>query len=116
MGYYSRAEGELRFTDELSEEELSAFSKDVYDNLCWAGTFSSTGWTATDCDSTKLYYLEDEAQRLVDTLRGFGIRAEGQILVTGEETGDIWRLVFKGGKVEKQTAEIRWPDGTPVQL
>jgi hypothetical protein len=36
----------------------------------------------------------------------------GRILVEGEETGDMWRLVATGTDVRKEIAVFHWPDGT----
>lgn len=60
----------------------------------------------------KVYNLEKEFRVLVKIAEQHGVLANGIVTVTGEEAGDIWRLVIKDNVVEHEETKVIWPDGT----
>lgn len=114
MGYNSRIKGSLQFTPELADvEDVDALSND-FNNLGWAGEFTTEGWD-TWHESGKLYDLDTEVPELVGRLAALGSVATGTLLVIGEDPKDISRYVFKDGTVVHETVKVVWPDGTELE-
>lgn len=113
MGYNSTLRGHLDFSGYLDDAvvaELNDYNND-FNNLAYGGYFTNTGWI-DDGDSSKFYYLEQEARLLIERLRSLDMTVSGTVVVEGEENSDIWRLIFKDGKVVRENAKVTWPDGT----
>jgi hypothetical protein len=125
VGYYSTAEGTIRFTPALTKE-LAAEAIDFVDNTVpyayWVGEHLNIADELGDGDEWnawfegKLYTLDRELAVLTEFLHRKGVAMVGTIVGSGEDPADIWRIVIKDGKAVKEMAEIRWPDGTKADV
>ena len=93
MGYYTRFESKVDFTDEQRDsiESISQYSAEIVVD----------GW-----DTVKWYNWVDDISKLskLYPLKIFKWDCEG------EESGDIWRIYAKNGKVETVRAKIVFDD------
>jgi hypothetical protein len=64
-------------------------------------------------DNYKGYEVEEHVEEAV-VLHGAGHRFDGEIVIYGEDAGDISRVVVRDNEVTRERAEIRWPDGSTV--
>lgn len=113
MGYTTRFSGELKFTQPLTkdqEEQLrSYFGEDFRDHPEWQEflprhshlsyidlTFAQDMSGLKHDGSEKTYYFEEIINSVLKMMRKkwpeFGLT--GALLATGEEAGDIWKLVI----------------------
>lgn len=135
MGYYSTMSGELTISPPLtwgqfkdSEfREGSEASRGTYPCVKFRveqeTIESDTGRTEVitavavepeSGESRKLYYLEEEVQRLVDAYPGHTFT--GEFLIEGEEALDVWKLVVDDQrKVRQVHPRIVWPDGSEMR-
>lgn len=65
-------------------------------------------------DELRARGLVDEVQEIVNA-HGRGRAFTGYILVTGEESPDIWRVAVEDGQAVEVRPKIVWPDGTEEQ-
>lgn len=60
--------------------------------------------------------LEGDVQALVVEMAESGRTVQGQMVVSGDWVGDIWRVVADEQGVRKEMARFQWPDGSDVKL
>lgn len=126
MGYYTRINGELSFHPPLSHLEVQgishfvgkrkwssfAFEIDEHEEITDKGVLSSQSSHSIvpeSDDSGKNYDLVEDLQHLVDQIKGRSI--SGEFRVTGEDAGDIRRVLLVDGKVVEWSPQLTWPDG-----
>lgn len=110
MGYHSQILGNLSFQPSIDQALVDELTNQG-STFAYYGVFEPEGWF-NDEESGKMYGLSDDAVALVGDLRTRGVDVIGTLVVIGEETDDIRRLVFSSGKVVEEKAKIVWPDGT----
>lgn len=59
-------------------------------------------------DKYKAYNLVAHVQQAIDAFPGHTFI--GRLECEGEESGDLWRVVFRNGRAVKVTPRIVWPD------
>ena len=119
MGYISTAEGTLRFEPSLTEDlaaEAIDFVNKAVPYAYWVGEQLESGDTWHAWFDGKLYSLDRELIALAGFLKSKGVVMNGTVTGSGEDAVDIWRIVVKDGEAVKEMAEIRWPDGTKVDV
>lgn len=115
MGYYTTFHGELTFDRPLLDVDTYNKIKSLVEE--------EFGKWEVNLEPEKLEFnwlngkfgdFEDQIAFVVDTLKKYGRRVAGEIVATGEEPGDIWRVKVHGSDsvVTREDAKIRWPDGT----
>lgn len=105
--------GNIVFDD---EEVPSAFvealrDESVFSDLTYVFEIDEDGLTASG-EGGKVYHLQDEIEEMAKLAQKHRVLVNGIITVTGEEAGDIWRMVLKDSVAERQLTKIVWPDGT----
>lgn len=131
MGYYSRFFGEIKFNPPLTHAEvqdrlvLPNFSvleievretkKDTDEGVLISQT--SDRIQVSYDDQAKAYTIVDDLRLLVNSIQKSRPRTySGEILIEGEESGDIWRLrVGMQGIIIEEHAILQWPDGSKVK-
>lgn len=114
MGYYTAFEGSLNFDPPiLLLDQFNTLNKHVED-LFYSSPEVKLGPQSLEFDRPygKFYGFEESVRTIVEELEKLGRNVHGTIVAEGEETGDIWRLVVRGGKVVKEDTKIVWPDGS----
>lgn len=136
MGYSTRISGELEVTPPVADGQFELGSNELRYFLKWelsrpvaakvtledGAEFTSTVALSTRLvargQQGKAYDFEVELRQLLKKLSDSGRIVSGEIVGVGESPEDIWRLRVDTARVPaywvKETAEIRWPDGTPV--
>lgn len=126
MGYSSRISGDLEFTrrqggqasekdyEGLSPQALAAASdKNVYGDLNYFFELEEEGAFATG-ETAKSYDLLENVTSFVALADEDGVDVNGVILIKGEDSGDVSRIVVTGSTVKREQAKvvIQWTDGT----
>lgn len=115
MGYYTTFHGKLTFDKplldvptfnkirDLVEEEFDKYEVNLEPEKL------EFNWL-----NGKFGDFEDQVRRVVTALKESGRKVFGEIIATGEEAGDIWRVKVTGSesRVHREDAKVRWPDGT----
>jgi hypothetical protein len=115
MGYYSTARGEITFSPELpryATRGVEAIHK-FMDNAEYDVILDPEWSTITPPeDSFKAYWIKEQLTELVAEILKINpdTRFEGYFEIDGEESGDLWRLRVRDGKVEQVEPKIVWPD------
>jgi len=60
--------------------------------------------------------LDKDVKALAEAMAETGRTVTGEMVVTGDYAGDIWRVVADKDGVRKEEAKFQWPDGTEVRL
>lgn len=140
MGYYSRLSGSIEFDPPLKWSEikdspymmkpgdynfgpcvcLEVAEREVETEYGTAIFKVGTGLIPSFEDERKCYSLEDDLSKFAQThglLNTTGTpQATGEIVRSGEESGDVERFWFdRFGTLHSEEAELRWPDGTLVE-
>lgn len=117
MGYYSNFEGEFEIKPSLGVMHVAILNKfaderhdDGRDPWCeWRP--SEDGAQLEGPGHAKFYGSEEW---LVELIRRFFVpwqrTLNGTCNITGEDPGDIWRIVVTGNEVRSDIAEITWPE------
>ena len=71
---------------------------------------------AANTDWCKAYDLEQHLRDTVAEVHGYESVCSGALIRTGAEPGDVERYRIADGRVVVEKAELRWPDGTVVDL
>lgn len=128
MGYYTTVEGEITITPPLAWNEFrnspfNSASLDTFDGMkniklrineesveTDEGQLirrSATALVAAWGDSSKYYYLVEHVQEAIDAFPGHSFT--GRLDCTGEEPGDIWRVIIRNGRATKVQPQLIWP-------
>ena len=120
MGYYSDAFGSYTFSRALTNEEWQDALRYVSKNVreAWvleqAATFNGTN-AYVEIDGSKLYSFQSEVETLAQYFASRDIRMNGEVVVYGEENGDIWRMNVVDNNAFRENAKVVWPDGSEVR-
>lgn len=114
MGYYSTATGEITYSPSmpLYAKGISNIYKYV-DNHEYSITLTFDWNTISPPeDSFKAYWIQEELTELVAEILKVNPETvfSGYFELDGEESGDLWRLRVKDGKVEIVKPKIVWPE------
>lgn len=128
MGYLTRTLGEITFAPPLTHAETTAwivgrddlFAFDI--NATETETpdgrliaYSADRITCRYQNPAKAYNARRDLQAICDHVKGRTF--SGCILLLGEESGDVRRLVVDSrGEVHEEKALLTWPDGSAVIL
>lgn len=126
MGYNTRLEGSIKIIPPLSAAELrehpevsNSDSRSVAVPVVKQRKDTDEGYTVVleGREITPTTDEEHKAYGLIDELCDYanfypGHEYSGYIYCYGEESGDIWRVSIKDGKVLEERPKIVWPDGT----
>lgn len=131
MGYHSRLNGEITISPPIPWGELQGSSPFVctsdqneWDRLTWLRLVEDTVETddgtlirkqaiavrPSEADELRVYDLDREVQEVIDAHPGHTF--DGVMVVTGEQSPDIWRVRIIDGHAVKERPRIIWPDGT----
>lgn len=113
MGYYSTASGEITYSPELPLYVRGI--QTIFKYLEWEYSIKlDLDWNIImpPEDTFKAYWIEKELRELVAEILKINsaTKFEGYFEIAGEESGDLWRLRVKDGKVETIKPKIVWPD------
>lgn len=128
MGYLTRTLGEITFAPPLTHAETTAwivgrddlFAFDILTTETETPDGRLTTYTADRIicrydDRVKAYNARRDLQAICDHVTGRTF--SGCILLLGEESGDVRRLVVDSrGEVHEEKALLTWPDGSAVIL
>jgi hypothetical protein len=113
VGYYTRVDGSMTFSPELSGSEMDELRDwlDMTGYLGYGGDLRASSYS-TQFDG-KAYGFEDELREFVQRLSAKTTRTvRGEFVGVGEEQPDVWRLRVKDNTVTREEARLVWPDGT----
>lgn len=130
MGYTSYIAGEITIHPPIPWGDLqgSAFVRTPdnkeWDRLTWLRLVEDTVQThdgtlirkqaiairPSEADELRVRNLDREVQAIIDAHPGHTF--DGVLLVTGEESPDIWRVRIVDGRAVEERPRIVWPDGT----
>jgi hypothetical protein len=134
MGYYTTVEGEITITPPLTWSEIkdspfntksTAFDDrmdahlDITEEIIDTDEGqlirrTATGIKPASTEEYKAYYLIEHVQKLMDSHPGHTFA--GHFDCSGEESGDVWRLVIRNGHAEKIEAQLTWGSGPVDRL
>src|SRR5437764_620918 len=125
MGYYTRFDREIRIDPPLTWAEIrdspylpdAAYSSGVPDvkfpvEETDEGTITrrrAVGIVPLTDGQYKGYSIIETVQEVIDQYKETH-SFTGRFDCEGEETGDLWRLVVRNGRVEKVEPRIVWPE------
>ena len=109
MGYYTTVHNEISFEPALTEAEAEEFEAFLEEKDIFEFTLEDLNILVPYDDSFKAYCFDENLQIAIDKLgdRKFSGYFEGH----GEESGDMWRVRVKDGKVEHVAGVVTWPKG-----
>lgn len=113
MGYYTRVDGSMTFSPELSDAERVELQDwlDMTGYLGYGGDLRASSYS-TNFDG-KAYGFENELREFVQRLSTKTTRTiAGEFTGVGEEQPDVWRLKVSDTTVTREEAKLVWPDGT----
>ncbi|MGR6922621.1 DUF6205 family protein [[Actinomadura] parvosata] len=133
MGYTSHITGEITVTPPIPWGELQSnpagpfyrtSDNKEWDRLTWLrlveepvetrdGTLirkQAIAIRPSEADELRVDGLGREVQAILDAHPGHTF--DGVLLVTGEESPDIWRVRIIDGRAVEERPRIVWPDGT----
>lgn len=131
MGYISHLHGRIEidppipwaevkntpYTEEANQSDFRGIHFELHTKTRAEGADEIITRTAValvpDGESGKFYELANDL-KAVAKLIGPERDANGWIIRMGEDNTDIERFGIRHGELVQQTAEIRWPDGSPV--
>lgn len=129
MGYYTSVEGEITITpplawSEFKDSPFNSASLDTFDGMKNIKLRIDEETVETDeghlvrrtatalvpawGESAKYYYLVDHVQAAIDAFPGHTFT--GRLECSGEDAGDLWRVVIRGGRAVKVQPQLIWPD------
>lgn len=112
MGYYSTVRGELHYSEEL--DSIKAMREIQKLDSVYGATVNELG-IGWDWAQGKYYNLKADVAAIIELVKD-KTKVSGEILVSGEEAGDLWRILVKDNKMTVEKAVVMWPDGTKAQL
>jgi Family of unknown function (DUF6205) len=129
MGYLTRVEGQITITPPLrwSEMKDSQFyggeSKGMDVTIQLKNTWEETDEGYFDRrlgvalvpaseERFKAYSIDEHLKMAVEEFGRQGHKLEGYFEGSGEEDGDLWRLVVKDNQVKRLVPKVVWPDET----
>lgn len=121
-GYYSTLSGRIEIEPSLSRAEMRATGYDresalVNDRLIMITTEEAENGTTTivpvNSGGEKMSTVGVELQELCKHPILEGRKLTGYIVRSGEEQGDVERF---DGTGQSERAQLRWPDGSEVEL
>jgi hypothetical protein len=131
MGYYTSVEGEIAIEpplvwSEFKDSRFNSQSLDSYDGMSniklriheetvdtdegQLVRFTATALVPAWGESSNYYHLVEHVQAAIDSFRGHTF--SGRFECSGEEPGDLWRLVIREGRAVKVKPQLVWPDET----
>jgi hypothetical protein len=130
MGYTSHIAGEITIHPPIPWGELqsSVFirtpERNEWDRLTWLRLVEDTVETddgtlvrkqaiairPSEADELRVRNLDGEVQAIIDAHPGHTF--DGVMVVTGEQSPDIWRVRIVDGRAVEERPRIVWPDGT----
>jgi hypothetical protein len=126
MGHYTTVEGEIAITPPLTWSELkdSPFARATNPTLRDVRLVvteeqvdtpegpllrrSAAALVPAYADGYKAYHLVEHVQQAIDAFPGHAFT--GRLDCSGEEAGDVWRVVVRDGRALEVRPQIVWPD------
>jgi hypothetical protein len=129
MGYYTTVEGEIAIEpplawSEFKDSRFNSRSLDTYDGMSNIKLRVNEETVETDegqlvrltatalvpawGESSKYYYLVEHIQQAIDAFPGHTFT--GRLECSGEDAGDLWRVVIRDGRAVKIQPQLVWPE------
>lgn len=102
----SRAEAPRDYRDAMFVVDEESIHTD--EGVLWRKKAIAVRATAGDGKQVKAYSIVKHVQEIVDAYPGHAFI--GHIEASGEESGDLWRLVVRDGKAIQIKPRLVWPD------
>jgi hypothetical protein len=61
-----------------------------------------------------MWDIEENIETIINIIKKDDRLANGTIIRSGEEQGDVERFIITDNNIKHETATLRWPDGTEV--